>query len=222
MGTEFYVRKPRRDMFALIRRAVIGVSMGFLAAGGLSEFVIQPSRAVSDTMRPALKKGDMVFTLKLAYGIRLPFIQSRETGLTIPFGKPKTGDVVLVNDPQKPVPHALVRLLAFPVYAFTFGRVDLAPKHAVIKRVVALPTDKVSIRFKRVYVNDVLLKETWPTLTTDARILPASVSQRDEIAAFVVPYGHYYLLGDNRDYSYDSRDFGPQPLSAIEGKVLVK
>lgn len=219
---EFYVRKPRRNIVAVVRRALVGISIGFIAVGVLTEYVIQPSRAVSDTMRPAVKSGDMIFILKSAYGIRLPFFASKETGRTIPFGRPKIGDVVLINDPQKPMPNAFMRLVSFPVYAFTFGRIDLAPKQYVMKRVVALPTDKVSIRFKRVYVNDVLLKETWATLNTDARILPLSVSQRDEVPAFVVPYASYYLLGDNRDYSYDSRDFGPVPLSAVEGKVLVK
>jgi len=83
-----------------------------------------------------------------------------------------------------------------------------------VKRVIALPGDKIKIVNKKVYVNDNLLIEPY-TYFKDNNILD---SVRDNMSEFLVPKNHYFCMGDNRDNSFDSRFWGPVPADNIVGK----
>lgn len=76
-----------------------------------------------------------------------------------------------------------------------------------VKRVVGLPGDEVQILNGDVYVNGEVLSE------------PYTVRHDDNLALVKVPFGHYFLMGDNRKHSYDSRHLGPVPAERIQGKV---
>ncbi|MBI4978368.1 MAG: signal peptidase I [Spirochaetes bacterium] len=217
-----YIRKPQRSVFIILRKIIVGIASAMLAWGFVSECFVTVSRTPSDTMAPTIKKSELIFINKLSYGLRLPFFVGKDSGRTFVYRTPRLGDIVLVSDPSKRDAPLPLRMLVFPIYAVTLGRVDLAPKHYLVKRVVGLPNDKISIRFKRIYVNDRLLEERWTTEHRDSRILPESVSRRDEVPPTVLPANHYYVLGDNRDYNYDSREFGFVSFSRIAGQVIGK
>ena len=96
------------------------------------------------------------------------------------------------------------------IVAFDSGfRGGLLNKEKVrfVKRVVGLPGDEVQILNGDVYVNGQVLSE------------PYAVRHDDNLALVKVPFGHYFLMGDNREHSYDSRYLGPIPAERIQGKV---
>lgn len=88
------------------------------------------------------------------------------------------------------------------------------------RRVIATEGQTVEIVGKTVYVDGEPLSEPITVLHSDYRILPPDFSNRDYSPPQQVPPAHVYVLGDNRDQSEDSRDFGFIPLSSIHGKVL--
>ncbi len=98
------------------------------------------------------------------------------------------------------------------------------PGAALMKRVVAVGGDTVEIRGKVLIVNGRPVVEPWAVHRHDQVFPPEDPpterSRRDNLAPFEVPAGHFFVLGDNRDYSHDSRFYGPIPRSALKGAPL--
>jgi signal peptidase I len=141
-----------------------------------------------------------------------------------------TGDRLLVNKflyaPEGRGP--LARLLPArgvrrgDVVVFRFPR---DPGRDFLKRVVALPEETVEIRDKRVFVDGRPLEEPY-TFHSDDRIwpddpaIPEDRRQRDQLSGRRIPPGSYFVMGDNRDDSNDSRFWGPVPAANLEGRAL--
>jgi signal peptidase I len=96
----------------------------------------------------------------------------------------------------------------------------LKPKEKLVSRVVALEGQTVQISGKTVYINGQPTRDFPGVQHSDYRILPSDYSNRDYMALQQVPPGHVFVLGDNRDNSQDSRNFGFVPNGSIEGKGL--
>ncbi len=110
-------------------------------------------------------------------------------------GAPRVGDVVLVESPVEPGKYLL-------------------------KRVAAAEGDVVEVRNRVLYINDERARFKWKTLMSDTRVFPMSFSRRDNMAAVKIERHGYFLLGDNLDYSLDSREFGPIGADGIIGRVI--
>ena len=98
------------------------------------------------------------------------------------------------------------------------------PKRDFIKRVIGLPGERVKIENKQVYIDDVLLEEPYVFFQDDAGGPPLgfnSDSMRDSMAEIIVPEGHYFMMGDNRDNSHDSRYWGTLDGDLLKGRALV-
>jgi signal peptidase I len=95
------------------------------------------------------------------------------------------------------------------------------PRISVIKRVVALPGEQISIVNKRIYLNGTLVDDSAYAIHRDShsfsRESPSLMAARDNFGPYTVPPGTFFCLGDNRDNSWDSRFTGPVPRSNIEG-----
>ena len=93
------------------------------------------------------------------------------------------------------------------------------------KRVIALEGEKIEIKDKRVYIDDLPLEESYK-VHSDTRVFKKEGNAvngdaiRDNFGPEVVPPGHCFVMGDNRDNSLDSRWWGPMPLGNIKGKPL--
>lgn len=183
--------------------------------------VIEPFKIPSGSMIPTLLIGDFVLVNKMSYGLKLPF--SHWIGDPIYLyksGMPKRGDVVVFKYPKDT--------------SFNY-----------VKRLIGEPGDKIEVINKVVYVNDTPISmepikgETimedmdekfkeynlrfFKTQTGDIE----HISQIDEDNGYlsdfgpvVVPDGHYFVMGDNRDYSSDSRIWGYVPYEHIKGKAV--
>ena len=154
-------------------------------------FIVQAYKIPSGSMIPTLLVGDYILVNKLAYGIKNPFKND-----FLYFRRlPKRQEVVVFTYP-------------------------LNKKLDFIKRVIGLPGDTVEIVNKKVYVNGKLLKEPYVRFT-DPTIYPRDVSPRDNFGPVKVPPGHLFVLGDNRDESYDSRFWGFVPISNLKGRAVI-
>ena len=178
----------------------------------LRSFIFEPFRIPSGSLEPTLLPGDFILVNKFDYGIRLPVISKK----IIKIHEPKRGDIVVFHWPVNP-------------------KVDF------IKRVVGLPGDTVSYVNKVFFINGIEAKqdyqETLPYVLESGNIVDALKSQENllgvnhEIYQFpsrpdenftnlTVPEGMYFMIGDNRDDSADSRIWGFVPESYIVGKPL--
>jgi signal peptidase I len=192
----------------------------------IRQFVVEPFRIPSGSMFPTLLIGDHLFVDKLAYGPRIPFTDIRLPGLS----EPTRGDVV-VFEVGRPGPRIMP--------------VDLAPEGVpsedFVKRLVGLPGDRIDWREGQLFVNGGLLKvDVTPEFFVDDAghrfgvrfenlgecrhaILddPGSVDPRLDHGTWVVEPGRYFLMGDNRDNSRDSREWGTVRLEELKGPAVI-
>jgi signal peptidase I len=154
----------------------------------------------STAMEPAIAAGDYLLVWRDAYGLRLPLV-----GEVVRLGRPSRGDIVLVEKELKDDDGN--------------GNDRGRPIVAVL-RVVGLPGEVVSITDKRVWIDGQQLPETYTSFADD-RVYPEGLSARDNMAAVVVPEDGYFMMGDRRDSTTDSRFFGCVERSDIRGKVVL-
>jgi len=174
----------------------------------LRSFMIEPFQIPSQSMVPTLQVGDFILVSKWTYGIRLPVLRTR----IIDVGSPERGDVMVFFPPHE--------------------------ERYFIKRVVGLPGDKIHVLNGIVFINgdkmeqdasaeepnsarSVVMTENLGGVEhmMQKRISPTRLSQN---FSAVVPEGHYFMMGDNRDNSSDSRVWGPVPEDRIVGKAFAR
>lgn len=192
----------REYLWALFCAILIAL---FIRTWGVQAFQIP-----TGSMEPTLLVGDHLLVNKSAYGIHIPheIDFGRGTGkdassvagkMLIPFGSPARGDIIVFRYPED-------RSLDF------------------IKRVIGLPGEKVQVVNKTIYINDRPLEDPWGHYMDDT--LAIIQKRRNTFGPVIVPEGHYFVMGDNRDSSSDSRYWfngrgGFVPEQDILGKALI-
>ena len=170
----------------------------------LRSFVVEPFQIPSASMEPTLVEGDFILVNKFHYGLRLPVIGTK----ILPINDPKRGDVMVFIPPHDP--------------------------RYFIKRVVGLPGDVIVYQNKRLFVNgdemDMSLVAALPAINPEREIYDETLGEvthkvqllqrNSQEGTWTVPEGHYFMLGDNRDNSGDSRMWGYVPDHNIVGKAF--
>ncbi len=154
-------------------------------------FVVQAYKIPSGSMIPTLDIGDHILVNKFIHGIRLPFFDK----VVIPVASPKRGDIIVFKFPND-------------------------ESKDFIKRVVGLPGETVEIKDKILYINGQKMTEPY-ALNDDRSMFPPTVNHRDNFGPVVVPPGAYFVMGDHRDHSLDSRFWGFVEYSKIRGKAFL-
>ncbi len=163
----------------------------------------------------------LIFALILAFFIRSFVVQA----FKIPSGSMletlQIGDHLLVNKFIYGIKIPFTDTTLIPVSDPKFQDIVVFefpedPSKDFIKRVIGLPGDRIEIRKKQVFRNGQLLREPYIQHTD-----PREVEQRDNIPAFTVPKNTYFVMGDNRDESYDSRFWGFVEREKMQGKALI-
>ncbi len=174
-----------------IREYIEAILIALLLALFIRTFVVQAFKIPSGSMLNTLLIGDHILVNKFIYGIKDPF-----SGNTwIPVKKPGRGDVVVFKYP-------------------------LNPSQDYIKRVIGTEGDQIEIKNKKVYVNGEPQDDSY-AIFLDSKILPAGEQGRDNMGLKTVPANSLFVMGDNRDNSYDSRFWNFVDLKAVKGKAFI-
>jgi signal peptidase I len=178
---------------------IVALALAFV----LRTFLIQAYKIPSASMYPTLLVGDHIIVNKLVYGFRLPdsIFYATPFADEIPYGKYlfsleqiHRGDVVVFVYPEDTTKD-------------------------FIKRVIAIPGDTVEVKAGMVYLNGTRAEDP----NAHFELAPnqrTSTSERDYFGPFKVPPDQYFMMGDNRDRSYDSRFWGTVSRDAIEGRAM--
>jgi signal peptidase I len=171
----------------------------------LRSFLVEPFQIPSSSMVPTLQVGDYILVNKFTYGIRLPVIRTKILSLN----EPQRGDVMVFFPPHMNDTY-------------------------FIKRVVGLPGDTVTYRDKQLYINGAKVeREAIDQIGLDPNyavyeealgdsdhLMQIDNMRRSANRSEVVKPGHYFMMGDNRDNSSDSRVWGQVPEKDIVGKAF--
>jgi len=174
-----------------LREYIEAILLAIVIAFFVRTFIIQAYKIPSGSMKPTLQIGDHILVSKFSYGVKLPFIRST----IIPIGEPKRGDIVVFIYPED-------RSKDF------------------IKRLIGVPGDTIEIRNKKILLNGLPFDDP-RGVHTDSITIPASVQPRDNFGPVKVPEGSLFVMGDNRDESYDSRFWGFVSMKDVLGKALI-
>jgi len=174
-----------------LREYIEAILLAIVIAFFIRTFVIQAYKIPSGSMKPTLQIGDHILVSKFNYGVKLPFLRST----LIPIGTPKRGDILVFIYPED-------RSKDF------------------IKRLIGLPGDTIEIRNKKILLNGLPSNDTHGVYV-DNLIIPGSVQPRDNFGPVTVPEDSIFVMGDNRDESYDSRFWGFVKMKDVLGKALI-
>ena len=192
----------------------------------LRSFLFEPFKIPSGSMIPTLRVGDLILVNKFHYGIRLPVINSKITEGT----QPQRGDVMVFRYPPKPSLDYIKRVVGLPDDEVAYLNKRLTINGKEIKTVGAPEffDDDVMRYFKQ--YEESLGEKTHKLLNDDDRPafvpgvseFPFMENCRYSVEGVVckVPKGHYFMMGDNRDNSLDSRYWGFVPDRNIVGKAF--
>ena len=192
----------------------------------LRSFLFEPFKIPSGSMIPTLLVGDLILVNKFHYGVRLPVINKKITEGTAP----ARGDVMVFRYPPKPSLDYIKRVVGIPGDEVAYLNKRLSINGKVIET-VALPEffDQDTMRYFKQY-QESLGEKKHGILNDDDR--PAFVPGADDFAfkencrysvegvVCKVPEGHYFMMGDNRDNSLDSRFWGFVPDKNIVGRAF--
>jgi len=203
--------------FAYLRKSALrdwteSLLVALLIALFLRAFVVEAFKIPSGSMIPTLLVGDHIFVNKFSFGIRLPLIGKR----IVDWGEPRRGDVIVFVAPHE-------------------------PDKDYIKRVIGVPGDRIRVEGEHIFINGerILQGEPQPyayfdeTRQAEQKCLKyqAALGQAQfvilynpslwhETEEFTVGPGQYFVMGDNRDNSRDSREWGTVPIDNVKGKAL--
>ena len=171
----------------------------------LRSFLFEPFQIPTGSMIPTLQIGDFIVVNKFSYGVRLPVLRTKVVNMA----EPKHGDVMVFIAPNR--------------------------KEYYIKRVIGIPGDRVRYENKTLYINGVEQKQTFLAKIPPDR--PTTLLYRENLDGvkhviqtnpfadprrqeWEIPPGQYFVMGDNRDESSDSRYWGTVPEKDIVGKAV--
>ncbi|MGH8397575.1 MAG: signal peptidase I [Gammaproteobacteria bacterium] len=197
----------------------------------LRSFVVEPFHIPSSSMLPTLLVGDFILVNKFDYGLRLPVIHSK----IIPIGEPKRGDVIVFHYPEA---SARQYCQENPLCMETGGMREVysSAGEDYIKRVIGMPGDHIVYQGGKLAINGVQIPSSALGLYYGHDALGATIyqekfgntthdilsfsNQTGPEGAWVVPQGEYFVMGDNRNYSFDSRYWGFVPEKNVVGKAF--
>lgn len=176
----------------IVREYAESIIIAVILALIIRTFLVQAFKIPSGSMEDTLAIGDHILVSKFIYGTKIPFTSTR----LLKFRDPRQGDVIVFEYPED-------------------------PSKDFIKRVVGTPGDEVQVINKKVFVNGKPY-ETPHEIHKEKEIIPKEQNPRDNFGPVKVPENSYFVMGDNRDRSYDSRFWGFVSNDKIKGLAFIK
>lgn len=184
--------EPSDQRKSLFREYAESIIIAIVLALIIRTFVAQAFKIPSGSMEDTLLVGDHILVNKFAYGMQIPYLEYKMRFFGL-FGGPQRGDIVVFPFPRD-------------------------PSRDFIKRVVGLPGERIEVRNHHAYVNGEPLKELYEKLDEQAVLRP---SPYRDWGPEVVPPGKLFVMGDNRDNSADSRDWGFLDGEKVKGRAFI-
>jgi signal peptidase I len=224
-STDSKNKKPQRNegkptagdsLWDNTKQLVIAVVLALLIKTSVVEAYKIPTASMEDT----LLIGDFLLANKFVYGARLPLVNWRVPAIH----PPQRGDVVIFIWPGSEGSWDSQRGV------FNRSSVIIGDGTKYIKRCVGIPGDTIMVRDKQLYVNGQIFpnpphSKFGDTLLNGQQVIlsrgPGGQFNKDNFGPIVVPEGEYFMMGDNRDNSYDSRFWGPVPLENVLGEAMM-
>lgn len=176
----------------IVREYAESILIAALLALVIRTFVVQAFKIPSGSMEDTLAIGDHLLVNKFIYGSKIPFTDSR----VLKIRDPRRGDVIVFEYPED-------------------------PSKDFIKRVIGTPGDEIEVRDKKVFVNGTHYVNPHE-VHKEKEIIPREQNPRDNFGPVKVPAGSLFVMGDNRDRSYDSRFWGVVKFEKIKGLAFIK
>jgi signal peptidase I len=173
------------------RENIEAILVAVLIALFIRTFVVQAFKIPSGSMKQTLLIGDHILVNKFIYGVKIPYLHKT----IIPIETPQRGDIIVFKFP-------------------------LDPSKDFIKRVIGIGGDVVESRDKQLFVNHKPLTHDHG-FYTDPHIIPGNIRPRDNFGPITVPENSLFMMGDNRDESFDSRFWGFVDLKAVDGNAFI-
>lgn len=174
-----------------LRENVEALILAILLALFIRTFIVQAFKIPSGSMKQTLQIGDHILVNKFIYGVKLPYFNTT----IIPYKKPQREDIIVFKFRQE-------------------------PEKDFIKRTIGVPGDVIEILNKEVYVNKKRMEQDY-AVYTDLHIIPKAMQPRDNFGPVTVPEDSIFVMGDNRDHSYDSRFWGFVDMKDVKGKAII-
>jgi len=174
-----------------LRENIEAILVAILIALVIRTFVVQAFKIPSGSMKQTLQIGDHILVNKFIFGVKVPYWNKT----IIPIKSPQHGDIIVFKYPKD-------------------------PNKDFIKRVVGVAGDIIESRDKQLYLNHKLVNHDYG-IHTDPHIMSGNNKPRDNFGPITVPPNSLFVMGDNRDESYDSRFWGFVDLKAVNGKAFI-
>jgi signal peptidase I len=220
----------------LLRKIIKLILLTLILYLVISSMFLTTFQVQSVSMEPLLMAGDRIFVSPLMYGAKILFFSARLP----PVREPRRGDIVVIHSPMYGRPRAPLSLVDPLIRFFSFQRGSVVRDETgrrvpayMIKRIVAVPGDTIRISKFVAYVRP----QDSTVFRAEQQLMPQSYEIRAEALpeewAAEFPFsgehppltlgeGQYFLLGDNRSSSSDSRSWGPVSRDQILGKVVYR
>ncbi|HIJ81196.1 MAG TPA: signal peptidase I [Desulfuromonadales bacterium] len=176
----------------LVREYAESIAIAILLALVIRTYLVQAFKIPSGSMEDTLVIGDHLLVSKFIYGTKIPFVDTRVLAIR----DPRQGDVIVFEYPED-------------------------PSKDFIKRVIGVPGDVVEGKDKKVFVNGKPYDNPHE-VHKEKDIIPKEMNSRDSFGPITVPENSYFVMGDNRDRSYDSRFWKFVRRDQIKGLAFIK
>ena len=186
------LRGKKQKKKSVFREYAEAAVIAIILALFIRTFVVQAFKIPSGSMEPTLLIGDHILVNKFIYGIKMPFTR---IGL-IPISEPDRDDVIV---------------FIYPV----------DPGKDFIKRVIGLPGDRIEIIEKRIFINGKPYDDRYGSYTEISGKEGGISLEKAHFGPVIVPEKHLFVMGDNRNHSYDSRFWGFVPQKSVKGKAFI-
>ncbi len=177
---------------SVFREYAEAAAIAVILALFIRTFVVQAFKIPSGSMEPTLLIGDHILVNKFVYGVKIPFIRKS----LIPVGEPQRDDVI--------------------VFIYPIDR-----KKDFIKRVIGLPGDRIEIFEQKIYINGEPYEDKHGFFSRQHDRGSALSMPKSQLGPLTVPDAQLFVMGDNRNHSYDSRFWGFVPIKSVKGKAFV-
>ncbi len=179
-------------------------------------YVAFPVKLKEGGMMPFSTPGSYLVFDRLGLGLKKPYLYETPRAFVYRNSLAR-GELVALLSPEKQPSSVMTKLLDLPVFLLTLGLWKLDTREHLLRRVLALPGERINIVNKTIYINGAIFVPPWEVQFEDVRVLPEAMSPRDTVTEVVIPGGYVFVVNDRWDHLTDSRTFGLVPVHRLEG-----